>query len=124
MPDYAQEVYFPDYKLGDLWRGATFGPVDEEEPTPSLALARVRMHFVKGATTFRLDSDSGQSPDALITIEDPVNWKATIPELDTFLPSTGDWKFDVEFYETGKSKPITLYKGTLKVNDDVTKDVL
>lgn len=123
MSEYTEVIELPDHKLGDRWGIIQLiGPVLVNDVTPSATLARVRMQFRKGPLVFTLDSlDEGSGRDAVITITDAVNWEATVPEVLDFLPESGDWSWDTEFYETGKSRPLTLYKGVLIVRNDITK---
>jgi len=67
-----------------------------------------------------LDSDAGATRDAPIVISDAETWEANIPEVATFLSLAGVWMWDMEFYEAGKSSPLTLYRGKLNVVNDVT----
>lgn len=115
MADYTETVTLSDYKVGDRWIGiSTIGPVTVNDATPDNALTRVVMNFRLGALTYTLDSD-----DSEITIDNAATWEASIPARDSFLTRAGKWEFDIEFYQTGYTSPWTLYKGTLKVHDDV-----
>lgn len=120
-----QKVTLAEHTLGDRWIGIqSIGPVTINDATPSNALTRVRMQFRKqlsGGTVFSLDSDAGESPDAPIVIDNATTWIASVPEVESFLTSTGTWDFDIEFYETGKTSPLTLVVGTIDVRKDVTK---
>ena len=121
--EYTALVDLPPHKRGDRWGiiGA-IGPVTINGATPTGALSRVRMQFRKGSLVFTLDSTAeGSGRDAPITITDAADWEAAIPEVQDFLPEAGRWSWDMEFYETGKSGPQTLYRGVLTVGDDVTK---
>mgnify|MGYP001575974590 CR=1 FL=1 len=111
-----------DHKRGDFWSGISqIGPVLIDGEQPDDELNRLRMHFVKGSSTYKLDSDSTQSPDAPITINDSVTWDATISKVQDFLPTCGNWKWDMEFYSGTNTSPQTFYSGVLTVVDDVTK---
>lgn len=122
MSDYTVEINLPDHKRGDRWPGiAAIGPVIINGSQPENSLLRVRMHLKLGSVTYRLDSDAGQSPDAPIIISNATTWAVNIPEIETFLPSNGRWGWDMEFYETGKTSPLTLYKGVLLVATDITR---
>jgi hypothetical protein len=123
MPDYTVEIALPDHKRGDRWPGiSSIGPILINGSTPAGALARVSMHFIKaGGGIYRLDSDAATTPDAPITISNASTWAVVIPEVQDFLPTSGKWRWDMEFYETGKSSPWTLYKGELLVGNDITK---
>jgi hypothetical protein len=114
----------PHY-LGDKWVGIpSIGPVKINGATPTATLARIRMHLVhQNGTVFRLDSDSGETPDAPITINSAANWTAHIPEVQDFVSAPGKWVWDMEFYQTGDTSPITLYAGVLNVTPDITRTV-
>ena len=124
MADYTVEINLPDHKRGDRWPGiASIGPVLINGVQPAATLTRVRMHFVRreGGLRFRLDSDASESPNAPITISNATTWAVNIPEVQSFLAKNGEWYWDMEFYQTGETAPLTLYKGKLTVGDDVTK---
>jgi hypothetical protein len=123
MTEYTVEIKLPAHKRGDKWAGIpTIGPVLINNEQPAANLARIRMHFRhKSGTTFRLDSDGGQAPDAPVVINNASTWAAQIPPVAEFLAKPGSWSWDMEFYATGDTSPLTLYKGTLVVEDDVTK---
>lgn len=112
----------PPHIRGDRWLGIhSIGPVLINGTAPENILTRIRMHFVCGNQTFRLDSDSGTSPDAPIVIDDAATWEAHVDEIENFLPSAGVWSWDMEFYEDGKTNPLTLYQGQITVKDDKTR---
>jgi len=116
MADYAETIALKDTKVGDRWVGiAAIGPVTVNSQTPGDALTRVVMAFRLGASTYTLDS-SGDSPG--ITITDASTWEATIPARDAFLERSGLWEWDMEFH-FGTASVWTLYRGTLRVHDDV-----
>jgi hypothetical protein len=122
MSDYTVEISLPNHKRGDRWPGiAAIGPVLINGSQPSNALTRVRMHFKSNSGTFRLDSDASTTPGAPIVIDDATTWAVHIPEVADFLTVSGNWAWDMEFYESGKTTPLTLYKGTLNVATDTTK---
>ena len=117
MADYAQTISLADTKVGDRWIGiATIGPVTVNGVTPGNTLTRIVMTFRLGATTYTLDT-AGTSPG--ITISNAATWAATIPARDSFLTTPGLWECNLEFYQTGYTSPWTLYKGQLRVHDDV-----
>jgi hypothetical protein len=127
MSDYAYTIDLPDHKLGDRWPGVPVGgPVLIDNAQPANNLTRIRWHFVHRRTgeVFRMDTDADESPDAPIVISDDDTWEWNIPEIQDFLPRSGEWEWDAEFYVTGKANPLTLYKGTITVNGDITKTVL
>lgn len=116
MADYTETVTLADYKVGDRWIGiGVIGPVTVNSQTPGDALTRVVMKFRLGALTYTLDS-SGTSPG--ITISNAANWTATIPARDSFLERDGLWEWDMEFH-FGTASVWTLYKGQIRVHDDV-----
>jgi len=129
MSDYAVTINLPHHKRGDRWGSydetgiaapITIGPITINGASPVNALARIRMHLRLRGETYRLDSDPTALPDAPITIDDAATWTAHIPPIEDFLPYSGDWSWDMEFYEDGTDSPLTFYKGTLTVIADVT----
>lgn len=127
MSDYSVNIDLPDHKRGDRWPGIPVGgPVIIDTLQPTNALTRIRWHFVHrpSGTIFRMDSDSSTTPDAAITIGNPVTWSWSIAEVQDFLSRAGAWDWDAEFYEQGEESPLTLYKGTITVNSDTTRTVV
>jgi len=123
MADYTVNIDLPDHKRGDRWIGIpAIGPVIINTAQPTNALTRVRMQFrdSKGRV-YKLDSDATKNPDAPIVIDDEDTWEVSIPEVQDFISVAGEWDWDMEFYEAGKTKPLTLYKGVLTVYNDITK---
>jgi hypothetical protein len=117
MADYTETIVLKDTKVGDAWIGiATIGPVLVNSQTPGEALTRVVLTFRLGAETFTLDS-SGTSPG--ITISNAATWLCTVPARDVFLPRSGKWAWNLEFYRQGHTTPWTLYSGVITVHDDV-----
>lgn len=120
MADYAGSLTLPDHKLGDRWYGLVIGPITFEGAAPVGALTRVRMHFKFGSLVYKLDTDA-TARDAPIEISNPITWIATIPAIETgFLNAAGLWSWDAEFYRA-TGGPVTLLKGTIRVNGDVTQ---
>ena len=121
MGDYSQVIKLNDHKRGDKWVGiSTIGPVTINDEQPTLTLDRVRMQFRKGNNVYKLDTDATER-DAPITIVDATTWEVSVPEVDTgFLDVGGEWEWDMEFWETGKLAPLTLFKGNIEVHCDVT----
>jgi hypothetical protein len=122
MAEYTVTINLPDHKRGDKWPGiASIGPVLINAAQPAATLARIRMHFKHtGGSVNRLDTDATLR-DAPITIGNATTWAASIPPVMAFLPTAGDWAWDMEFYATGESAPLTLYQGTLTVHEDDTR---
>jgi hypothetical protein len=123
MSDYTVQIDLPDHKRGDRWPGINaIGPVIINGAQPAATLTRIRMWFKSAAgAKFKLDSDPAQDRNAPITISNPTTWYGLIPGIEDFLPTAGDWSWDMEFYQTGNTSPLTLYKGVITVVDDVTK---
>lgn len=120
MADYTVSIDLPDHKRGDLWPGIPLiGPVVINEATPALSLSRIRMTLRKGGSVFIIDSESNATRNAPAVITDATHWQAEIPEIGDFVQAAGDWKWDMEFWESGKTAPITCYQGTLTVHADV-----
>lgn len=116
MADYTETISLADTKVGDRWVGiATIGPVTVNGSTPGNALTRVVMTFRLGAATYTLDT-AGDSPG--ITISDASTWEVTIPARDSFLSRAGLWSWNMEFH-FGSASVWTLYKGEIRVHDDV-----
>lgn len=124
MTNYAVEIALPDHVRGDRWPGiAAIGPVTIDGAAPTAPLARVRMHlrhWLLGRAVYRLDSDAAER-DAPIVIDHAAQWRAHVPAVQQFVTLAGKWRWDMEFYGQGDSAPLTLYRGTLTVHDDVTQ---
>jgi hypothetical protein len=123
MSEYTINIDLPAHKRGDKWPGITaIGPVLINGVQPAVALDRVRMHLVHAdGTRYKLDSLETQDRSAPIVISNAATWAANIPAIPNFLSKAGEWSWDMEFYSTGDSAPLTLYKGKLTVLNDVTK---
>lgn len=123
MADYSVKVPLADHKRGDRWPGIpSIGPVVINGSQPAATLARIRMQFRHSTgSVFCLDSDAATSPDAPIVIDNATTWAAHVAEVQSFLPLVGRWDWDMEFYETGSTGPLTLYRGQLTVHADITK---
>lgn len=117
MADYTVEVNLSDHKLGDRWVGiSSIGPVTINSSTPSNSLTRIVLTFKKSHHQ-RVVYDSSESGSP-ITITNASTWEASVAEIDEFLSESGDWNWDMAFYESSKTNPLTLYKGTLSVLSD------
>lgn len=124
MADYTVTVDdIQDVKRGDKWVGIpVIGPILINGSTPEATLSRIRMHFLHpSGLVFKLDSDSAAERDGPITISNATTWAALVPPVQSFLPVAGDWTWDMEFYATGDSNPLTLYKGTITVLADTSR---
>lgn len=109
----------PKHVRGDRWPGLTLGPILVDGAAPATTLARVRMHFKKGTSVYKLDTDATDR-DTAITITNATTWVATVPEIESgFLTTSGTWTFDIEFYGTGQGSS-TLVTGDIRVLEDVT----
>lgn len=128
MADYTITVNLPDHHRGDHWPAGVgsvpgrlgIGPVLIDGVTPSTPLDRMRFRF-KHATSgqvFTIDSaEAGRN--APLVIDDAATWECHIPEIANFLPSAGEWEWDAEAYDAGRSTPLTIYKGVFTVHPDV-----
>jgi hypothetical protein len=80
------------------------------------------MHLVHSTgVTFRIDSGNATGRNAAAVISNSTTWSANVPPIQNFLPKAGEWEWDMEFYETGNDKPLTLYKGVLTVLADTSR---
>lgn len=119
---YTVKITLPNHVLGDKWAGFEIGPIIIDGTTPEDPLTRVRAHFRHSdGTLFKLDSDEADR-DQGIEITNAVVWTAVVPEMMVFLPKSGDWIWDMEFYQGDDTAPLTLYCGAIRVSDDITKD--
>lgn len=125
MSDYTAEIQLPDHKLGDKWVGIiSIGPVTHDGGVPDNELSLVRMtfkHISRPLPTFLLSTDADENPDAPITMVDSTLWSISIPEVQKFLRTSGDWLWDMQFLADGDGSPQTYFKGILTVHPDVTK---
>jgi hypothetical protein len=113
---YTVRINLPSHVLDDKWEGiSTIGPVLVNEAVPAGALTRVTMELALDGVTFTLDTEG--TPDAPITIDNATTWEASIPEVQDFLPTAGDWIWNMQFYESPDTSPLTFYKGVLRVTD-------
>jgi|TARA_R110000796_G_scaffold167313_1_gene284178 hypothetical protein len=120
--DYAEVINLPIHRRGDWWQGVTsIGPILVDGATPGTILDRIKMQFRKrDGSVYTLDSEAGNSPDAPISITDEATWEATILPVTTFLPTSGTWEWDMEFYSSTFPDKITFYKGAIEVIQDHT----
>jgi hypothetical protein len=116
-----KQVDLPATTRGDYWFGiARIGPLTINGDTPEGELERVRLHFVSSTgVVYRLDSEPGA--DAPIIIDDAVDWEARIPPVAEFIQTAGRYSFDVEFWQSGRGAPLTLYRGTIEIKPDITR---
>lgn len=117
------QVNLPPHYRGDRFPGfQKIGPITINGSAPADHLTRIRAQFRRaGGAVFTFDSDASASPDAPITILDAALWEATVPGVNDFVPKPGIWDWDMEFHTDGELGPITLYRGSLYVRDDITK---
>lgn len=114
------EVTLEQHVEGDRFHGiSAIGPAS---PTPANALTRVRMHFrdANGVLGFRFDSQEDLG-NALITITNAATWTCTVPVVEDFPLTEGEWSWDMEVYEAGHEGPKTICTGTLTVLPQVTR---
>jgi hypothetical protein len=101
----------------------TIGPILIDTLQPANTLTRIRWTFVHTATgeNYRLDTLASSNPDAPITITNSTTWVAAVDEIQQFLPLSGVWNWDMEFFEATKTGPRTLYKGSITITEDITR---
>ena len=107
---------------GDKWQGIpTIGPVLVNGVAPTLPLARIRMQFRKaGKLGMTLDTQPGEGIYP-IQISNAATWFAHIPKVQPLPLESGDWEWDMEFYEGTDTAPLTFYEGVLVVKPDKTR---
>ena len=118
----------PHYK-GDWWVGMLVGPVLINGAQPAATLTSVAMEFrdENDVLGHKFSSAPGAG-EGTITISDAATWEVIVPEqlldLDAGTSQNGSsnkktWYWD---FETTDSDGVilTLYKGTIKVLEDVT----
>ena len=118
---YPVTIALPDAVRGDVYPPSPdgsgmiiIGPILIDGSQPATTLARVEMRFKKGTRSLVLDSETGE-----ITITNATTWEAEISSQSSFLPIAGEWDWDMAFYPTGETAPLTLYEGVLTVASDV-----
>lgn len=126
MADYTISITLPDHKRGDRWIGILqIGPILIDGATPAAPLTRVRMMFRRrrGTQVYVIDSDPEGTPEpnAPAVIDDAEDWIAHIPPIQDFLAESGNWDWDMEFYDDDNEAPLTIYKGLLVCHNDVSR---
>lgn len=123
MADYTVNIDLKDHKRGDKWLGIpTIGPILINGSQPTGTLARIKAWFVHpSGAIYKMDSEVDESPDAIITISNVTTWAGSVAAQADFLPIAGIWEWDMEFYMTGDSTPLTLYKGEITCGNDITR---
>jgi hypothetical protein len=118
---YAVNIPLPDAVRGDVYPPSPdgsgmiiIGPILIDGSQPAATLSRVEMRFKKGTRELVLDSATGE-----ITITNATTWEAEIASQSSFLTIAGDWDWDMAFYPTGETAPLTFYTGVLTVLSDV-----
>jgi hypothetical protein len=118
---YSVQIDLPAARHGDAYPPSPdgsgkiiLGPILIDGAQPSLTLARVVMSFRKAGKIGSLDSSTTG-----IAITNATTWEAEIPAFESILVSSGVWSWDLAFYSTGETVPLTLYYGTIPVSADV-----
>lgn len=109
-------------KRGDKWQGIpTIGPVTVNGSPPTFPLSRIRAHFRKSGVVGMMLDSHGEAGSHSIIITNADTWLAHVPEIQPLPLDSGDWEWDMEFWEGNDTAPQTFYSGTLRVTNDVTK---
>lgn len=110
----------PTMTRGDHFAGVASISITEDGSPPASALSSARIHFRPSSSGHRGDpvlelSTAGGG----ISITSAANWSMQIPQQTLALPA-GVFYYDLECTD-GAGVVTTFLKGTLTVNDDVTK---
>ena len=109
-------INLPSIVTGDSFYGLTIGPITFNTVAPDYPLDSCVLWIeADSGQVFQFKSDG--TGDALITIDDDVNWTVSIPPTPILLPpSPGNW-----FYKTIDTAGVvrTLYKGRLDITEGV-----
>ncbi len=123
------KIKLNDHYKGDHWVGMTVGPVliNGAQPISNLAAVTLEFRDENDQLGHKFDSAPGAG-EGTIVIDDAVTWEASIaPQaldldagpLDLRLSNSKTWYWDFKTTDaTGKI--ITLYRGTIKVSEDVS----
>ena len=108
-----------EYYKGDSWSGLDIGPVIIDGAQPLLTLASCRMHFrdEDGALGYALNTVVTVGKGTIV-ISNTVTWEILVPKQILDL-TAGKWFWDFETTDAA-GNVLTLYKGSLKVKQDVT----
>lgn len=121
LPDAVRGDYWPPSPNGDA--KISFGPItfleNGESVAPTTTLTRVEARFTKlGQKPFVLDSGNSTTRNATITITSASAWTFEIGTIQTFLKTSGTWKFDLAIYHSGATAPLTAYYANITVTAD------
>lgn len=124
-----EKIKLHDHYKGDQWIGMSVGPILINGATPPANLASVKIQFKDEDDNLGQEfNTTGGAGIGDITIDDAVNWVITVPEqllnLDAGAHVAGMknskvWYWDFETIDANGA-PLTLYKGTIKVLEDIT----
>ena len=124
-----EKIKLNDHYKGDFWEGMSVGPVLINGVQPTVNLAAVRMQFRDEDDV--LGHEFNEAPGAgegTITITDAVTWEINVPEqlldldagvVNNRLTNSKTWYWDFQTTDTN-GRILTLYRGTIKVKEDVT----
>lgn len=119
-----EKIDLPKHRIGDRWPAGgdentvyKIGPITFNGIVPLNNLSRVEMRFGLDAETYVIDSDAGQ--DHQCTITDAATWEVEIPVTQSFLSTCGFWRWDMAFYDSVNTAPITLFYGLQEVTSQV-----
>jgi hypothetical protein len=125
-----EKITIADHYNGDTWVGMAIGPILINSLQPPNTLASCKLEFRDEDDTlgYKLTTTPGAG-EGTITISDATTWVVSIPEQLIPGVDAGDvtagmknkkiWYWDFETIDS-TGKKLTLYKGTLKVYEDVT----
>ena len=111
----------PTHYMGDTWKSLLgFGPILIDDAQPPNYLVSCRMQFRdRSVLGYELNS-APEAGEGTLTITNSATWEIAVPGQPLPLTS-GIWLWD---FETVDSEDIilTLYKGSIRVEKDVTYD--
>ena len=129
-----EKITLVDHYKGDSWVGMIIGPVLFNGTAPLADLASCKLQFRDEfdalGQEFNIVGEGGAIDGAigLITIDDAATWEITVPvqplNCDAGVSEDGSsnkktWYWDFETVDADGVK-LTIYKGTIKVFEDVT----
>jgi hypothetical protein len=123
------KIKLNDHYKGDYWEGMVVGPVLIDDAQPANSLASVRIQFRDEYD--QLGHEFNTTPGAgigTITIDDANTWEITVPPqllnldanpLESGMSNSKTWYWDFETTDS-TGAILTLYRGTIKVKEDVS----
>jgi hypothetical protein len=125
-----EKIKLSDHYKNDTWEGMIIGPVliNGAQPSQNIVSARMEFRDKDDQLGYALDTSPGAG-EGTITIDDAATWEITvapqlIPGVDAGVSSNGSsntkiWYWDFETTDAA-GVVLTLYRGTMKVKEDVT----